>query len=218
MPSRAPSSTWSFTGKSNERGVPQRCCSALPLSSLPFGTDSCGIFGMPSAMASICALISSRRTSEDFSSSPMPATSAIRAETSSPLPLAWPIAFERVLRRFCSSCVRAWICLRSASMRSSAATSSWKPRVARSRSAVSANWPRSRFGSSMIYRIFLIVRPRMAGFLWRDPQKSRRRHYRRALPSPANRKPVAATCGPATRPSRHRRPPSRSLVRAGCRP
>ena len=37
---------------------------------------------------------------------------------------AWPIALERVLRRFCSSCVRTWICLRSPSSDSSALASS----------------------------------------------------------------------------------------------
>ena len=35
QPLRAPSSTWSLTAKSKLRGVPQRCCSTLPVSSLP---------------------------------------------------------------------------------------------------------------------------------------------------------------------------------------
>ena len=35
QPLRAPSSTWSLTAKSNARGVPQRCCSTLCVSSLP---------------------------------------------------------------------------------------------------------------------------------------------------------------------------------------
>ena len=66
--------------------------------------------------------------------------------TSSPLALAWPIALLRVLRRFCNSCVRTWMRLRSASSCSSAAASSSKPRVARRRSASAAGSWRNRFG------------------------------------------------------------------------
>ena len=149
QPWRAPSSTWSLTGKSNVRGVPQRCCSALPASSLPTGTLACGRLGMPRAMPSISARISSSFTSEAFSSSPKPATSAISADTSSPLALAWPMALERVLRRFCSSSVRFWICLRAASRSAIRDTSRSKPRVSLRRWASSAGWVRSRTGSSM---------------------------------------------------------------------
>ena len=52
------------------------------------------------------------------------ATSAIKAAVSSPLPLATPIALERVLRVFCNSWVSTCTCLRCASSASMAATSS----------------------------------------------------------------------------------------------
>ena len=88
QPLRAPSSTWSLTSKSKLRGVPQRCCSTLSASSLPTGTDASGRLGMPSAIASISPRSRSSSSSEAFSSSPNAATSAITAETSSPLALA----------------------------------------------------------------------------------------------------------------------------------
>ena len=149
QPWRSPRATWSFTSKSNARGVPQRCCSTLPDSSLPAGTEASGRLGMPAAIASISARISSRRSSEAFNSSPKPATSAITAATSSPLALSMPICLLRVLRRFCSSCVRTCNCLRSASSASRRATSRSKPRLSRRRAARSAAWLRSRTGSSM---------------------------------------------------------------------
>ena len=50
-PSGAPRSTWSFTAKSNVRGVPQRRTSTLPVSSAPAGTLSSGRLGTPISMA-----------------------------------------------------------------------------------------------------------------------------------------------------------------------
>ena len=116
----------------------------------PAAPTRSGRFGMPSAIASICARMASSRASLALSSSPKPATSAISAATSSPFALAWPIALLRVLRRFCSSCVRTCSCLRSDSSVSSAATSSSKPRVSRRRAASSAGRVRSSAGSSMV--------------------------------------------------------------------
>src|SRR5690606_32137338 len=149
QPLRAPSSTWSLTAKSNVRGVPQRACSTFCDSSAPTGTEGSGRLGMPSAIASISPRTASSRASLAFSSSPKPATSASSADTSSPLALAWPMALLRVLRRFCSSWVRTWIALRSASSASRAAASRSKPRLSRRRWAVSAAWVRSRTGSSI---------------------------------------------------------------------
>src|SRR5690606_39767239 len=140
---------WSRTSKSNWRGSPQRCCSTLPVSSVPTGTPSCGRFGKPSAMASSSPRIASSRASLALSSSPRPATSASRGAASSPFALACPIALECVLRRFCSSWVRTWICLRSDSSADIATASSSKPRVSRRRRARSSGCWRSRAGSSM---------------------------------------------------------------------
>src|SRR5690606_24736574 len=92
----------------------------------------------------------SSSASDAFSWSPSPATSASSGATSSPFALAWPMALLRVLRRFCSSCVRTCSALRSPSRRSSAAASRTKPRVSRRRCASAAGSWRRRLGSSIV--------------------------------------------------------------------
>ena len=62
------------------RGVPQRRTSTLPVSSAPTGTLACGRFGTPMQQRRTARPGSSASRSADaFSSSPMPATSAISA-------------------------------------------------------------------------------------------------------------------------------------------
>src|SRR5688572_22686219 len=122
-PSGVPTSTWSLTSKSNLRGVPHLRTSTLAVSSAPTGTLSCGRLGTASSRACISGWICSRRAA-DCSRSPLScATSAITASADSPLALSWPICLDRALRLACSSSVRVWMVLRSASRRWKASTS-----------------------------------------------------------------------------------------------
>ena len=142
-PSAAPTSTWSFTSKSNAGGVPTLRTSTLPVSSVPTGTDACGRFGTDSMKAASLACTSASAVSLALSSSPRPPTSAITAVVSSPLPFIMPICLDSELRLPCSSSVRVWIALRSASRALKPATSSWNLRVARRAATLSMSLRRS---------------------------------------------------------------------------
>ncbi len=153
-PSGAPRSTWSRGAKSKARGVPQRRTSTLPVSSAPAGTPGCGRLGSAISRACNSAWMASSRSADAFSASPMPCTSAIAAEASSPRPRAWPICLESWLRRACSSSVRVCTALRSASMASKRATSrkGCGDLRASSRATTPARSLRSRVMSSMAVR------------------------------------------------------------------
>ena len=76
---------------------------ALSFSSLPSGTVSWVRLGTSRMMLSISARSSDSRISAAFSSSPSRATSVRNGSISSPLDLARPMAFERVLRWCCNA-------------------------------------------------------------------------------------------------------------------
>lgn len=78
---------------------------------------------MPSSSSDRRAWISSSFAADAFISSPIPPTSAITADVSSPFAFIAPICFDSVLRRAWSSSVRVWIARRSASSAENAATS-----------------------------------------------------------------------------------------------
>jgi hypothetical protein len=154
-PSAVPRSTWS-RGAAMARGVPQRSASTLPVSSRPTGTLSCGRLGISSRKVSKRGINSASAASPAFSASPRPATSAITAEASSPLPLSMPICLDSVLRLACRSCVCTCRRLRSASRASKPAVSSVTPRVAR-RSATRARLLRRSWMSSMVRPYFVFA-------------------------------------------------------------
>ena len=112
-PSGAPRSTWSRGAKSKLRGVPQRRTSTLALSSAPTGTLASGRLGSDISIVDSSAWIASSRAAERSSSPAMPFTSVISALASAPCAFFWPISFDRLLRRACSSSVRVCRPLRS---------------------------------------------------------------------------------------------------------
>jgi hypothetical protein len=117
----------------------------------PIGTLSCGRLGTAISISDRSAWIASSRSAELFSPSAMPATCAISSPLSWPFDFSWPICLDSLLRCACSSSVRVWIALRSASSDWKRGTSRKACGVVRAsrRATTCAKSLRSRVMSSM---------------------------------------------------------------------